>query len=66
MQVSFYAKAFEEMTGNKVKKGVIFIGVDDNEPQVFEFEPADYNDHFKAVRFTYKELYEKDTVHNNR
>ena len=65
MQVSFYAKAFEEMTGNKIKKGVIFIGVDGNEPQVFEFEPADYDDHFKAVRSTYKELYEKNTVHNN-
>lgn len=64
MQVSFYAKAFEEMTGNKVKKGVVFIGVDNEDPQVFEFDTSDYLDHFRAVRETYKELYEKDKVHN--
>jgi hypothetical protein len=65
MQVSFYAKAFEEMTGNQVKKGVVFIGVDGNDPQVFEFDTSQYLDHFKAVRSTYKELYEKDKVHNS-
>ena len=65
MQVSFYAKAFEEMTGHKVKKGVVFIGVDGNEPQVFEFDTTQYIDHFAAVRNTYKELYEKEkTVHS--
>ena len=64
MQVSFYAKAFEEMTGTKINKGVVFIGVDNEDPQVFQFDTNDYIDHFKAVRETYKELYEKDTVHN--
>lgn len=64
MQVAFYAKAFEEMTGNPVKKGVVFIGVDGHEPQIFEFNTADYLDHFQAVRETYKELYEKDKVYN--
>jgi len=64
MQVSFYAKAFEEMTGTPVKKGVVFIGVDNEDPQVFEFDTSDYLDHFKAVRETYKELYEKEKVHN--
>jgi genome maintenance exonuclease 1 len=65
MQVSFYAFAFEEMTGIPVKKGVIFIGVDGNEPQVFEFDTTVYVDHFRAVRETYKEMYEKEkTVHN--
>jgi hypothetical protein len=64
MQVSFYAKAFEEMTGTPVKKGVVFIGVDNEDPQVFEFNTKDYLDHFRAVRETYKELYEKDKVHN--
>jgi len=64
MQVSFYAKAFEEMTGHKVNKGVIFIGVDGSEPQVFEFNPDDYVEHFKAVRETYKGMYEKDKVRN--
>jgi hypothetical protein len=65
MQVAFYAKAYEDMTGIPIRKGVIFIGVDDNEPQVFEFDTREYLDHFKAVRQTYKELYEKDTVRNN-
>ena len=52
------------MTGNKVRKGVVFIGVDGNEPQVFEFDTTEYIDHFAAVRDTYKELYEKEkTVH---
>ena len=64
MQVSFYAKAFEEMTGTPVKKGIVFIGVDNEDPQVFEFNTEDYLDHFRAVRETYKELYEKDKVHN--
>ena len=32
--------------------------------QVFEFDTSEYIDHFKAVRNTYKELYEKDKVHN--
>jgi len=64
MQVAFYAKAFEDMTGIPIKKGVIFIGVDDNEPQVFEFNTEDYLEHFKAVRETYKGMYEKDAVHN--
>lgn len=64
MQVSFYAKAFEEMTGTQINKGIVFIGVDNEDPQVFEFNPNDYIEHFKAVRETYKELYEKDKVHN--
>lgn len=64
MQVAFYAKAFEDMTGVPIKKGVVFIGVDGNDPQTFEFNTADYLDHFAAVRETYKELYEKDKVHN--
>jgi len=65
MQVSFYAKAFEEMTGTPIRKGVILIGVDDSEPQIFVIDPDDYVDHFKAVRETYSKLYEKDTLHNN-
>ena len=64
MQVAFYAKAFEEMTGTHIKKGVVFIGVDNEDPQIFEFKTTEYIDHFKAVRETYKELYEKEKVHN--
>lgn len=65
MQVSFYAKAFEEMTGTPIRKGIVLIGVDDSEPQVFAIDPNDYVEHFKAVRETYSKLYEKDTLHNN-
>jgi len=63
MQVAFYAKAFTEMTGTEVKKGVVFIGVDDNEPQTFVFNTDDYLDHFKAVREKYSELHEKNKIH---
>ena len=63
MQVAFYGKAFTEMTGQEVKKGVVFIGIDDNEPQTFVFDIADYLDHFKAVREKYSELHEKNKIH---
>ena len=65
MQVSFYAKAFEERTGIPVDQGVILIGVDDSEPQEFIIDTSEYLDHFKAVREKYKELYEQKTVHNS-
>ena len=63
MQVAFYGKAFTEMTGTPVKKGVVFIGVDDNEPQTFVFDIDDYLEHFKAVREKYSELHEKNKIH---
>lgn len=65
MQVSFYAKAFEERTGIPVEQGVILIGVDDSEPQEFIIDTSEYLDHFKAVREKYKELYEQTQVHNS-
>jgi len=65
MQVSFYAKAFEERTGIPVDQGVVLIGVDDSEPQEFIIDTSEYLDHFKAVREKYKELYEQKTVHNS-
>ena len=65
MQCSFYAKAFEERTGVKIEQGVILIGVDGSEPQVFKFNTAEYLEHFKAVREKYKEIHEQKTVHNN-
>ena len=64
MQVSFYAKAFEERTGTPIRKGVVLIGVDDSEPQTFVIDTEEYIEHFKAVREAYRNLYEKDTVHN--
>jgi genome maintenance exonuclease 1 len=65
MQVSFYAKAFEEMTGTPIRKGIVLIGVDDSEPQTFVINPDDYIEHFKAVRETYSKLYEKDALYNS-
>lgn len=65
MQISFYAKAFKDMTGIEITKGVILIGVDDSEPQTFVFDPREYINHFKAVREKYQELYEKDEIHNS-
>lgn len=65
MQVAFYAKAFTEMTGQEVNKGVVFIGVDDNDPQTFVFDTNEYLDHFKAVREKYSELHEKEKIHFN-
>jgi len=65
MQVSFYAKAFEERTGIPVDQGVVLIGVDDSQPQEFIIDTSEYLDHFKAVREKYKELYEQKTVHNS-
>jgi genome maintenance exonuclease 1 len=59
MQVSFYANAFKERTGIAIRKGVILIAVDDSEPQTFIIDTNDYVEHFKAVRETYKRLYEK-------
>jgi len=65
MQVSFYAKAFEERTGTPIKKGVVLIGVDDSEPQIFVIDTEEYIEHFKAVREAYRNLYEKDKVRNS-
>jgi genome maintenance exonuclease 1 len=65
MQVSFYAKAFEERTGIKCERGVVLIGVDDAEPQEFIIDTTEYLDHFKAVREKYKDLYEQTPVHNS-
>jgi len=57
MQVCFYAMAFYEMTKVPIRNGVIFIGVDDSEPQIFQFCPHDYLEHFSAVRKKYNELH---------
>ena len=59
MQMSFYAAAFYERTGVAVKTGVIVMSVDDSEPLVFKIDTFDYLQHFKAVRESYGELYER-------
>ena len=62
-KLSFYAKAFNEITGQNISKGVVLIGVDDNDPQEFIIDTNEYLEHFKAVREKYSELHEKETIH---
>lgn len=59
MQMAFYAAAFYERTGIPIKKGVIVMAVDGNEPLVFKVNTYDYLEHFASVRKKYKEVYEK-------
>lgn len=57
MQCAFYAAAFYERTGLIIRKSVIVITVDHNEPQVFITKPYDYLKDFIIVRQKYKKLY---------
>jgi len=59
MQAAFYAAALYEMTGVKVKYGVIIIAVDDDEPQVFKIKTADWIETFMKVRKVYKDQYKR-------
>jgi len=53
IQASFYAAAFYERTGIPIKKGVILITVDHNEPQIFVVNTYDYLPLFLDVREKY-------------
>ena len=55
MQASFYAAAFYEMTGIPIKRSVILIAVDGEDPQVFVKKTGDYLQDFIAVRKRYRE-----------
>ena len=57
MQCAFYATAFYERTGVAIKKSVILITVDHNEPQVFITKPYDYLGSFIKVRQKYRNIY---------
>ena len=57
MQCAFYAAAFYERTGVVIKKSVILITVDHNEPQVFITKPYDYLSDFIKVRQKYRNIY---------
>lgn len=57
MQTAFYAAAFYERTGIAIKRSVILITVDHNEPQVFIKKPYDYLGDFIKVRKKYKDIY---------
>jgi CRISPR/Cas system-associated exonuclease Cas4 (RecB family) len=54
MQTSAYAVAFEERTGIPVGKLVIIMGVDDNEPLIFEEKRDDWIGEFKELRQQYR------------
>lgn len=56
MQTSAYAVAFEERTGIPVGKMVIIMGVDDNEPLIFEEKRDDWIGEFKKLRQDYKRI----------
>lgn len=53
IQMFFYAAAFLERTGIPIKKGVIIMAVDGNEPLVFKVDVFDYMEHFLSVRRHY-------------
>lgn len=55
LQVSFYAAAFYERTGVKVKDYAIIIAVDDNEPQVFTGKTFDRLNDFITLRNSFME-----------
>lgn len=57
MQTAFYAAAFYERTGIAIKRSVILITVDDEEPQVFIKTPFDYLAAFMTVRKKYRNIY---------
>jgi hypothetical protein len=56
IQMCFYAAAFLERTGIAIKKGVIVMAVDGNEPLIFEMNTHDYLQHLVAVRKKYQEM----------
>ena len=56
MQTSAYAVAFEERTGIPVGRMVIIMGVDDNEPLIFEEKRDDWIGEFKKLRQDYKRI----------
>ena len=56
MQTSAYAVAFEERTGIPVGKMVVIIGVDDNDPLIFEENRDDWIGEFKKLRQEYKRV----------
>lgn len=56
MQTSAYAVMFEELTGIPVARLLIVMGVDDNDPLVFQEKRNDWIGHFKDARAKYREV----------
>lgn len=53
IQATFYAIAYEEMTGEKIEQVVILIMVDNEKPQVFIKKPIEYISELVKVRKLY-------------
>jgi len=56
MQTSAYAVMFEELTGIPIGRLVVIIGVDDEEPQIFEEKRDNWISGFKDLRLQYKQI----------
>ena len=54
MQTAAYAVAFEERTGIPVPRMVVIMGVDNEEPLIFEEKRDDWIEEFKALRIEYR------------
>jgi genome maintenance exonuclease 1 len=54
MQTSAYAVMFEELTGIPVSRMVIIMGVDNEDPLIFEEKRDDWIEEFKSLRLEYK------------
>jgi genome maintenance exonuclease 1 len=56
IQCSAYAVAFEEMTGNPVSRLVVIMGVDNEQPLIFQERRDDWVSEFKKLRAEYKRI----------
>ena len=56
IQCSAYAVAFEEMTGNPVSRLVVIMGVDNEQPLIFQERRDDWISEFKKLRAEYKRI----------
>jgi len=56
IQCSAYAVAFEEMTGKPVSRLVVIMGVDNEQPLIFQERRDDWVSEFKKLRAEYKRI----------
>jgi hypothetical protein len=56
MQTSAYAVMFEELTGIPVGRMLILVGVDNENPQIFEEKRDDWIGEFKNLRAEYLKI----------
>jgi len=56
MQTSAYAVMFEERTGIPIGKMIILVGIDDEDPQIFNERRDDWIGEFQQLRSDYRKL----------